>query len=100
MTCYNSKNDLKTGLLCRCAPRNDDAKLNHPILKQVHTMKRILSIIGILSIAVGLLWIGQGTGYFPYPKQSFMISQTPWIYYGEALAAFGAGLVLVSRRMR
>jgi hypothetical protein len=63
-------------------------------------MKRILSIIGILSIAAGLLWIGQGTGYFPYPKQSFMISQTPWIYYGGALAAFGVGLVLWARRMR
>jgi hypothetical protein len=63
-------------------------------------MKRILAIIGILSIAVGLLWIGQGTGYFPYPKQSFMISQMPWAYYGGALAAFGVGLVLWTRRMR
>jgi hypothetical protein len=63
-------------------------------------MKRILLIIGILSIAAGLLWIGQGTGYFPYPKQSFMISQTPWIYYGGALAAIGAGLVLWSKRIR
>ncbi len=61
-------------------------------------MKRTLSIFGILSIAMGLLWIGQGTGYFPYPRQSFMISQMPWAYYGGALAVFGAGLLLFSRR--
>lgn len=62
-------------------------------------MKRILLIAGTVSIAVGLLWIGQGTGYFPYPQQSFMISQTPWAYYGGALAAFGVGLVLLSKRL-
>ena len=62
-------------------------------------MKRILSIIGFLSIAVGALWVGQGTGYFPYPKQSFMISQMPWAYYGGALAAFGAGLMVLSRKL-
>ncbi len=63
-------------------------------------MKRIFSILGLLSIASGLLWVGQGTGFFPYPKQSFMISQMPWAYYGGALAAFGLGIVLVSRKMK
>ena len=46
----------------------------------------------------GLVWIGQGTGYFPYPKDSFMISQMPWAYRGGVLALIGIGLIWYSRR--
>ena len=28
--------------------------------------------------------MGQGSGYFPYPASSFMISESRWIYYGGA----------------
>jgi hypothetical protein len=62
-------------------------------------MKTALLIVGILAILVGLIWVGQGTGYFPYPAQSFMINQMPWVYWGALLAALGLAAVAISRRM-
>lgn len=55
--------------------------------------------VGILALLVGLLWIGQGTGWFPYPSTSFMIDQTPWIYLGAVLALAGLAGVYLSRRI-
>jgi hypothetical protein len=62
-------------------------------------LKTALLVIGILAVLVGLIWVGQGTGYFPYPAESFMINQTPWVYWGAGLAALGLIAVLVSRRI-
>jgi hypothetical protein len=61
-------------------------------------MKTALTLIGIIALAMGLLWMGQGSGYIPWPASSFMISQTQWIYYGGALAAFGILLIIFARR--
>jgi hypothetical protein len=57
-------------------------------------VRMILSILGCLMVLLGLVWIGQGSGYFPYPAESFMINQTPWIYWGIILAL--AGLVVLA----
>jgi hypothetical protein len=62
-------------------------------------MKTALLVIGILAFLAGLVWIGQGTGYFPYPASSFMILKTVWVYYGLALAGVGAVVIFISRRM-
>jgi hypothetical protein len=59
----------------------------------------ILLIVGILAVVIGLVWIGQGTGYFPYPKTSFMIGQMPWAYRGGVLAVIGVVVIFVSRRI-
>jgi hypothetical protein len=61
-------------------------------------MKTALTLIGIIALAMGLLWMGQGSGYIPWPKSSFMISQTRWIYYGAALAVVGGILIILVRR--
>jgi hypothetical protein len=61
-------------------------------------MRIALLIIGIIALLLGLVWIGQGTGYFPYPAGSFMISQTPWAWRGIVLALIGIGLIWFSRR--
>jgi hypothetical protein len=61
-------------------------------------MRTALLVIGIVATLIGLVWIGQGTGYFPYPQSSFMISQMPWAYRGIALAVVGIGLIGYSRR--
>jgi hypothetical protein len=61
-------------------------------------MKTALTLIGIIALAMGLLWMGQGSGYIPWPKSSFMISQTRWIYYGAALAVIGGILIIIARR--
>jgi hypothetical protein len=62
-------------------------------------MKTALLIVGILAVVVGLVWIGQGTGYFPYPRSSFMINQIAWAYYGGALAFVGLIGIVVARRI-
>jgi hypothetical protein len=62
-------------------------------------MRTSLLVFGVIAILIGLLWVGQGTGYFPYPRSSFMIDQTPWAYYGIVLALVGLIAVTVSRRM-
>ena len=54
--------------------------------------------LGLLALAIGLLWIGQGTGLVAWPRSSLMISQMQWAWYGAALAAVGLGLMWLSRR--
>lgn len=58
----------------------------------------LLLLSGIILLAVGLLFIGQGWGYIRWPARSFMIDQTKWIYYGAAIAVAGLVLIIVSRR--
>jgi len=58
-----------------------------------------LRVIGIVAILVGLIWIGQGSGYFPYPSSSFMINQMPWVYRGVVVIVLGVVAVGVSRLM-
>jgi uncharacterized membrane protein len=61
-------------------------------------MSRLLLILGLLALAIGLLWIGQGTGVIQWPASSFMISQIQWAEYGAALATLGLILIFLSRR--
>jgi hypothetical protein len=63
----------------------------------VKNMRVTLLVLGILAGLIGLVWVGQGTGYFPYPSSSFMINQTTWVYYGVVLAILGLVAVVVSR---
>ena len=60
-------------------------------------MTTTLLIIGILCLLLGLIWIGQGTGYFPYPASSFMINEIAWAYYGAALVVGGVATIVISR---
>jgi hypothetical protein len=48
----------------------------------VHTL---LIVIGMILLLAGLVFMGQGSGYFPYPAESFMISQTRWIFTAPPL---------------
>jgi uncharacterized membrane protein len=61
-------------------------------------MRKLLLVVGWLALAVGLLWIGQGTGVIKWPESSFMISQIQWAYYGAALAVVGLILIWQGRR--
>ena len=62
-------------------------------------MQAALTIIGILLLLMGLVFMGQGSGYFPYPASSFMISESRWIYYGGAIAVVGVILIAVASMM-
>jgi hypothetical protein len=61
-------------------------------------MKALLTLIGLLMLAVGVLFMGQGYGYIPWPAESFMISQTRWVYYGGVIAIVGLVLAILGRR--
>ena len=61
--------------------------------------RHTLRSVGVIAILVGLIWIGQGTGYFPYPSSSFMINDVAWAYYGAALAVAGLFAVVVARKI-
>jgi uncharacterized membrane protein len=61
-------------------------------------MRRLLLIVGFLALAIGLLWIGQGTGVIAWPQSSFMINQIQWAGYGAALAAVGLILIWQGKR--
>jgi len=54
--------------------------------------------LGLLALLIGLLWIGQGTGFVAWPRSSFMIRQVQWAYYGAALAVVGLVLMWLARR--
>ena len=56
-------------------------------------MRRFLLVAGLFALAVGLLWIGQGTGVIAWPRSSFMINQLQWAGYGAVLGA--VGLILI-----
>ena len=62
-------------------------------------MRRALLAIGIIAALTGLVWIGQGTGYFPYPEKSFMVRATPWAWYGAAALVAGLIAMWLSRRL-
>jgi uncharacterized membrane protein len=61
-------------------------------------MRKTLLVVGLLALAIGLLWIGQGTGLIAWPQTSFMINQIQWAGYGAALGA--VGLVLIWQATR
>ncbi|NKN39581.1 hypothetical protein HFC70_24855 [Agrobacterium sp. a22-2] len=61
-------------------------------------VKIALTVIGALAALMGLVWIGQGTGLFPYPASSFMINQSPWILRGAVLMVVGLAVIWAARR--
>ena len=63
-------------------------------------MRTLLTVIGIAALLAGFVFMGQGSGYFPYPAESFMISQTRWVFYGGAIAVAGFLLIIFARRRR
>ncbi|PDT04596.1 hypothetical protein CO666_07530 [Rhizobium chutanense] len=63
-------------------------------------MRTIGYIVGLLMVVLGLIWIGQGSGYFPYPASSFMIAQTIWVVWGAVLAAAGIAVMVIVSRLR
>ena len=61
-------------------------------------MRKLFLVVGFLALAIGLLWIGQGTGAIKWPQSSFMVSQIQWAGYGVALAALGLILIWQGKR--
>ncbi len=61
-------------------------------------MQTLATVIGIILLIAGLVFMGQGSGYFPYPASSHMINQSRWIYYGAGIAVVGLLILIFARR--
>lgn len=62
-------------------------------------MRMVVTVLAVLAILMGLLWIGQGTGVVMWPASSFMLAQRQWAINGAILALVGvAGLYFARRR--
>jgi uncharacterized membrane protein HdeD (DUF308 family) len=60
-------------------------------------MRIASTILGILCLLVGTVWILQGINVLP---GSFMSGQTKWAIYGALAAVVGIGLIISASRRR
>lgn len=60
-------------------------------------MNTLLLIFGLLLLVAGLVFMAQGSGYLPWPAESFMIGNRNWVFYGGAIAAVGLLVIFASR---
>jgi hypothetical protein len=61
-------------------------------------MRMLLSLIGVVLLGAGLLFMGQGLGLIRWPARSFMINEITWMYYGGGMAVVGILLIVAARR--
>jgi hypothetical protein len=61
-------------------------------------MKIALRIIGALVLLYGLHWIGQGTGWLPWPAGTIMDYNMNFTWAGLVLVAVGGALIWAGRR--
>ena len=59
-----------------------------------------LTVVGLVVMLLGILWVGQGTGLVPWPEQSFMVDRMPWAYAGMAVGLAGLVLAFWAKRFR
>jgi hypothetical protein len=62
-------------------------------------MKGLLTFVGVILLLAGLVFMGQGSGYFPYPAESFMVGDNHWVNYGAAIAAAGLVILVIAWRL-
>ncbi|MGO8077828.1 hypothetical protein AB9F41_36115 [Rhizobium leguminosarum] len=73
----------------------------HRFIGKGRSMSRtVVYVVGLLMILLGLIWIAQGIGYFPYPASSFMINQSIWVLLGGIMAAAGIAVTVIISRLR
>ena len=58
-----------------------------------------LTVLGVLLLLGGLVWIAQGLA-LPWAPRSFMTANRTWIVIGAATALGGAALIGWARRAR
>ena len=95
---------LRQGRIClgrdagRVAIRARQSRQGSGTSVGANVMRNTLLIVGLALFVLGLIWLGQGTGWFPYPASSFMVKQTKWAYIGGVVALIGAIVTVSSRR--
>jgi hypothetical protein len=58
-------------------------------------MRMLMTIVGVLLVLIGGIWILQGINVLP---GSFMTGQTKWAIYGALAASAGIVLIVLARR--
>ncbi len=62
-----------------------------------YVMRGISTILGLLMIVMGAIWILQGLNMAPAPvNRGFMIGDPQWTFYGVILAIIGVAQVVWS----
>ena len=64
----------------------------------MRALKAIALVAGIILIAFGALFAGQGLGLIMWPASSFMLAHREWAVYGAIIVVAGLGLIWWSRR--
>ena len=64
-------------------------------------MRIFSSLLGLLCVFMGLVWVGQGLHIGPAAiMQGFMVSNPQWALYGAILAALGLGQLIWTNTRR
>jgi hypothetical protein len=63
-------------------------------------LRIVLTIVGVLAVLMGLLWVGQGLGWIMWPASSFMLEKPDWSVKGAILAAVGLFAIFWAQRKR
>lgn len=64
-------------------------------------MRIFSSLLGLLSLFVGLVWMGQGLHVGPAQiMQGFMVNNRQWAIYGAILALLGVGQLIWTNTRR
>jgi hypothetical protein len=57
--------------------------------------KIVLTVVGVIAVLIGIVWIGQGSGLIP---GSVMTGDRTWFVIGLVVAFVGVVLIVVARR--
>jgi hypothetical protein len=61
-------------------------------------VKTALLVLGVLVLLYGIHWIGQGTGWLPWPANTVMDYNMAFTWYGLLLVAASVPMIWLSRR--
>ena len=62
-------------------------------------LRIIVSIFGVFLLVAGSFFTLQGLGIIMWPADSFMLAEQKWVLYGALIAASGALLIVLARRI-
>ena len=62
-------------------------------------LRIIISIFGAFLLVAGSFFTLQGLGIIMWPPESFMLAEQKWVLYGALIAAAGALLIMLARRI-
>ncbi len=60
-------------------------------------MRRLLTLLGFMLLVLGILFAAQGSGYLPWPAESFMVGNGRWVFYGGAIGAVGLIVIFMAQ---